>query len=82
MQIVGSMELLGDPLALVNKVSDSVLQFFKRTQAEFRGEEPTFGAGARLLVSGVVGSAFGACVTQYPLAARKFARVYGHVRLA
>jgi hypothetical protein len=25
------MELLGDPLSLVNKVSDSVLQFFRRT---------------------------------------------------
>ena len=30
-QIVGSMELLGDPVGLVNKVSDSLLQFLKRT---------------------------------------------------
>ncbi|KAG5175783.1 hypothetical protein JKP88DRAFT_351402 [Tribonema minus] len=58
-KVVGSMELLGDPLALVNKLSDSVLQFLRTTQAEFRGEEPTFGAGARMLVSGVVGGAFG-----------------------
>ncbi|CAM9775046.1 unnamed protein product, partial [Phaeothamnion confervicola] len=58
-KVVGSMELLGDPLSLVNKLGDSVLQFFRKTHAEFIGDSANKGEGARALVKGLVGGAFG-----------------------
>ncbi|CAN0097685.1 unnamed protein product, partial [Discosporangium mesarthrocarpum] len=57
-KVLGSMELLGDPLSLVNKLGDSVVQFFQTTKAEITGGAGTRGEGARVLVKGVVGGTF------------------------
>ncbi|CAN0044136.1 unnamed protein product, partial [Laminaria digitata] len=58
-KVVGSMELLGDPLSLVGKLGDSVVQFFHKTKAEMTGDAHTMGAGAKVLVKGLVGGTFG-----------------------
>ncbi|CAN0032080.1 unnamed protein product, partial [Ectocarpus fasciculatus] len=58
-KVVGSMELLGDPLSLVGKLGDSVVQFFTKTKAEMTGDADTVGAGAKVLVKGLVGGTFG-----------------------
>ncbi|CAM9838191.1 unnamed protein product [Scytosiphon promiscuus] len=58
-KVVGSMELLGDPLSLVSKLGDSVAQFFTKTKAEMTGDADTVGAGAKVLVKGLVGGTFG-----------------------
>ncbi|CAM9638267.1 unnamed protein product [Chrysoparadoxa australica] len=58
-KIVGSMELLGDPLSLVSKWGDGVAQFVIKTQRELLGKSDTPGEGARSLVEGIVGGTFG-----------------------
>ncbi|CAM9781663.1 unnamed protein product, partial [Choristocarpus tenellus] len=57
-KVLGSMEILGDPLSLVHKLGDSVVQFFYKTKAEITGGSDTKGEGARVLMKGVVGGTF------------------------
>lgn len=41
------------------QVGDSVVQFFHKTKAEMTGDANTMGAGAKVLVKGLVGGTFG-----------------------
>lgn len=41
------------------KLGDSVVQFFHKTKAEMTGDAHTMGAGAKVLVKGLVGGTFG-----------------------
>lgn len=41
------------------QVGDSVVQFFTKTKAEMTGDADTVGAGAKVLVKGLVGGTFG-----------------------
>lgn len=43
----------------VLKLGDSVVQFFHKTKAEMTGDADTMGAGAKVLVKGLVGGTFG-----------------------
>merc|ERR1711988_1329933 len=58
-KIFGSIEVLGDPLSLVDSVGSGVVQFYRRTRAEMIGDSKTRGQGLRDLMRGVVGGAFG-----------------------
>lgn len=44
---------------LLRQVGDSVVQFFHKTKAEMVGDANTMGAGATVLVKGLVGGTFG-----------------------
>lgn len=44
---------------LISKLGDSVVQFFTKTKAEMTGDANTVGAGAKVLVKGLVGGTFG-----------------------
>jgi hypothetical protein len=58
-KIFGSMEVLGDPLSLVNNLGAGVGQFFTQTRAEVVGDSRTRGEGLRRLARAVVGGAAG-----------------------
>jgi hypothetical protein len=58
-KLVGSMDLLGDPLSLVDNLGDGVVQFIRKTHAEFIGDSHTRGEGARVLMRSLVGGTFG-----------------------
>ena len=58
-KVVGSMEVLGDPVALVSGVGEGVYQFFRKTGADLLGESETTGEGLKDLLQGVVGGTFG-----------------------
>lgn len=47
------------PLFFAMKLGDSVVQFFTKTKAEMTGDADTVGAGAKVLVKGLVGGTFG-----------------------
>lgn len=53
------MEVLGDPLSLVNNLGAGVGQFFTQTRAEVVGDSRTRGEGLRRLARAVVGGAAG-----------------------
>lgn len=58
-KVVGSMEMLGDPVSLVNNMGTGVYQFFRKTGADLLGESETTGQGVKDLLQGVVGGTFG-----------------------
>jgi hypothetical protein len=58
-KVVGSMEMLGDPVALVSGMGTGVYQFFRKTGADLLGESETTGEGLKDLLQGVVGGTFG-----------------------
>lgn len=53
------MEVLGDPLSLVDNLGAGVVQFFSQTRAEVVGDSRTRGEGLRRLARAVVGGAAG-----------------------
>lgn len=53
------MEVLGDPLSLVNNLGAGVVQLFSQTRAEVVGDSRTRGEGFRRLARAVVGGAAG-----------------------
>ena len=59
LKVVGSMELLGDPVSLVSNMGTGVYQFFRKTGADLLGESETTGEGVKALVQSVVGGTFG-----------------------
>ena len=58
-KVVGSMEMLGDPVTLVAGIGGGVYQFFRKTGADLLGESETTGEGLKDLLQGVVGGTFG-----------------------
>ena len=58
-KVVGSMEMLGDPVTLVSGMGTGVYQFFRKTGADLLGESETTGEGLKDLLQGVVGGTFG-----------------------
>jgi hypothetical protein len=58
-KIFGSIEVLGDPLSLVDSVGSGVVQFYRETRAEMIGNSTTRGEGLRKLVQSVVGGTAG-----------------------
>ena len=53
------MDLLGDPISLVNHMGTGVYSFFRKTRNEMLGHSAARGEGVRDLVQGVVGGTFG-----------------------
>lgn len=51
--------LTPSPCPCSTKLGDSVVQFFTKTKAEMTGDADTVGAGAKVLVKGLVGGTFG-----------------------
>jgi len=58
-KVVGSMEMLGDPVTLVAGMGTGVYHFFRKTGADLLGASETTGEGLKDLLQGVVGGAFG-----------------------
>lgn len=58
-KVFGSMEVLGDPLELVESLGTGVADFFSHTKAEMIGSADTRGEGVKRLAQAVVGGTFG-----------------------
>ena len=59
MQILGSIELLGDPFSLFDNLGTGVADFFRKTRSELIGDADTRGEGVRRLAQAIVGGTFG-----------------------
>ncbi len=57
-QLLGSMDLLGNPLNLFMGFGTGVVEFFRKTQAEMVGDADSRGEGLRKLAKAVIGGPF------------------------
>ncbi|OQR93477.1 hypothetical protein THRCLA_08436 [Thraustotheca clavata] len=55
-KIVGSLELMGDPMGLVNEIADGFALAARQTKRDFKGESQKKGQGAITLLQTVVGA--------------------------
>jgi len=58
-KIFGSLEVLGDPLSMVNEIGGGIIEFVKGPSTFYGGEEGEGGRDASKLAKHVVGSTFG-----------------------
>lgn len=59
MQIRVPIDKASSVVVVLWQLGDSVVQFFHKTRAEMSGSADTMGAGAKVLVKGLVGGTFG-----------------------
>jgi hypothetical protein len=77
LKIIGSAEILGDPVGAIATLGSSVRVFVKKTKSELKGHSQSLGGGLKNLVQGVSGISFGSAAKMTKSIGEQLASISG-----